>query len=249
MHQLIQRFIDPRHARFSALFMGIISGIFMIPMGLSLFAAAPTIGIVLPTWIWLLSVIGIPFVGILLHFSTRRLVHIKCFFVVLMVLLSLTYGTVAWYVLTWGMVDSLSMIVGFGMLVVLSVVGLQTYEITLKSPEREKMPHEIIGILDQTTGVIDLSTEAFSVQTRAKNIKRSTTLALRLAPLVGGISLLIVRSLPVTGDLILLLVVAFVFTTIGAIGAGSNLSYIVASRRWEQEHGKPILVKKNMTSS
>ena len=143
-----------------------------------------------------------------------------------MVLLSLTYGTVAWYVLTWGMVDSVSMIVGCGMLVVLSVVGLQTYEITLKSPEREKMPHEIIGILDQTTGVIDLSTEAFSVQTRAKNIKRSTTLALRLAPLVGGISLLIVRSLPVTGDLILLLVVAFVFTTIGAIGAGSNLSYI-----------------------
>ncbi|MFZ2423772.1 MAG: hypothetical protein WA029_21775, partial [Anaerolineae bacterium] len=60
---------------------------------------------------------------------------------------------------------------------------------------------------------------------------------------------LIVRSLPATGDLILLLVVAFVFTTIGAIGAGSNLSYIVASRRWEQEHGKPILVKKNMTSS
>jgi len=244
MQRLVRRFIDPRHARFSASFIGISSGVLMIPMGLSLFAAAPTIGSVPPTWMWLISLIGIPFAGMLLHFNTRRLVYIKSFFTAVMLLWSLVYGSAAWYVLSWGMGCSFQVVVGLGIVAVLFVVGQQTYLVTIRSPERERMPHEIIGVLDQTTGIVDPSSGSPSAQARVKQMDRSTALMLRLAPLTGGLSLLTIRSLPATSDLVLLLIVALVFATVGAIGTGSNVSYVVASRRWEQKHGKPMCIKK-----
>jgi hypothetical protein len=246
MQRLMRRFMDPRRARFSALFMGINSGILMIPLGLSLCAALPTIGFVPPIWAWLVSLVGLPLAGTILHFNTQRLVYIKSFFVATTTLWSCVYGGVAWYLLTWNMETSFRALTGLGIATVLLVAGLQTYLSSFRSPERATMPHEVIGALDETTGIVDPTSSPTSAKKRAKQMAGSTALLWRLAPVTAALSMLLVRALPATGDLILGVVVAIGFATIGAVGAGGNMSYVIASRRWEQKHGKPICVMRNV---
>ncbi len=244
MWRLTWRFIDWRHAPFSTLFMGVVSGVLIVPLGLLGFTALPTIGFVPPIWVWLVSLVGLPLTGMLLYFSTQRLIYIKSFFVTTAILWSLIYGGVAWHFITWGTGNGFRILVSLGIVMILLAVGLQTYLASLRTPEREIMPHEVIGALDQATGIVDPTASSPSAKKREKQMAGSATMIWRLAPVTAGLSMLLVRALPATGDLILMVIVAIGFATVGAIGAGSNVSYVVASRRWEQKHGKLIYVKR-----
>lgn len=243
MWRLMWRFIDWRYAPFSTLFMGIVSGVLIVPLGLLGFSALPAIGFAPPTGVWLVSLIGLPLTGALLYFSTKRIIYLKSFFVATATLMSLVHGGVAWYFLSWGMGAGSRLLVGLGIVTVLFMVSLQTHLVSLKAPERETMPHEVIGALDEATGIVDPTSSSPLAKKREKQILGSVAWAWRLAPITAALSTLLVRALPATGDLILVVVVAIGFATLWAVGAGSNASYVVASRRWEREHGKQIHVR------
>jgi hypothetical protein len=54
----------------------------------------------------------------------------------------------------------------------------------------------------------------------------------------------LVRGLPDSTELLVLLLPGVVVSVVSAMAAGANCSYLIATWRWEREHGKQIRVRR-----
>jgi hypothetical protein len=127
----------------------------------------------------------------------------------------------------------------------LTCVSIQTYVIFLKAPERSIMPHEEFGVLDSASGLVDPSRSPPKAERWHRRWDKMTTLTRSLLPLTAGLAMLFVRSLPASGDVVLVVLCASVMAVGVAVGIGRHLGLAVASRRWEEQHGKAIIVKRS----
>jgi multisubunit Na+/H+ antiporter MnhC subunit len=228
--------------QFSTLALGLLSPI-IIGMGLGLHSL-PGLDVTPPTWVLLGTLFVGPIVGSTLHFVTRRVIYMKAYTVAVYAAYSLVYGSLVWNVLSLGMTRGSRLLMGLAIGVALMAVGWQAYIMSLNSPERAVMPHGEMGMLDEETGLVDPLLFTPAIKRREAEHHRLRALwrvPLALAP---ALSLWLVRALPVTGDLILTLVVASFFVTAFMVIVGKQSSYVLASRHWEREHGKHLCVKR-----
>lgn len=227
----------------SPLFAGV-SGGGGIAVGLLLHAALPIGDYTPPLWAWLAALLVVPGAGLVLHITMRRVVYIKMFFAAVLAMATLAYGHLVLLVVTIGANSVVRLLIAMLIAVALACVSIQTYVIFLKAPERSTMPHEEIGVLDSANGLVDLSRFPPEAERWHRRWDKMTTLTRSLLPLIAGLAMLFVRSLSASGDVILVVLCASVMAVGTAVGVGRHLGFAVASRRWEEQHGMAIIIKR-----
>ncbi len=239
----IRNLVAIENVRYSTLLFGVLS-VLTAGLAFGLFTL-PGLDFVFPTWFWGLLLTGLPLSGLLTHYTSRRVVHIRAYFAVVGAIVTCLYGGLTWYVLAkhmgWGTR------VAFGIFIagILLVVGLQSYLTTLRSPERSSMPHDdTVGVLDETTGIVDPRRTQRAARRRRAKLDAAKGMARSSLPIVAALSMLLVRSAPASGDLMLTAICASVFAVVYAMGTGQNYGFVAAIRRWEQKRGIVIRVKR-----
>lgn len=126
------------------------------------------------------------------------------------------------------------------MLLGLAVMG---YWSNTRRPYLAATPKRPAGTLDTNTGLVDPYKSPVSVQKHQDELANKNHLVWRLAPLTAGLAMLLVRGLPDLGRALVMTLLAMTVAAGCATAAGSVLFFVVASRRWEFENGKLILVQ------
>lgn len=219
-----------------------ISGGAGIAVGLLFHAALPIGYYTAPLWAWLVALVVIPGIGFILQIAVRRVIYIKLFFAAVLAGAAFVYGHLVWLVLAAGADFILRLVIAALILMLLICVSIQACVSILRSPERSTMPHEEFGVLDSVSGLIDPSQTLPRAQGWRRRWDKMAIITRSLLPLVAGLSMLLVRSLSASGEIILLVFCASVMAVGVAAGAGRHLGFAAASWRWEGQHDIAITV-------
>ena len=201
---------------------------------------AASIGDGVMPWIWLIGVLIGPIVGVVLHFtSTRvlfgRLLDFAAFMLLLAAMLALAAAILQQLVSTnviffWAG--------GAGLVIAAGVVGFVRDQ---RSWFRAQLPCGYDGRLDERTGKVDpyAPTPRQFNQPKPRGLLKNPSVQI-----VAGIVLaqLVVRFLPNTGKLAVLLLTIGGLVAIFGFGAGRVASVCLATWRWERQNGKQIHV-------
>ena len=229
---------------FSPLHQGLV-GVGGMGFGLLLYQGVPSITeYTPPLWAWLVALLAILGGGLILHVTVQRVVFIKLYVTAIYAIVALTHGHLVWSAVTSGAGLFLQLIIAILTAVISIAIAIQTYTMILKVPERTTMPQEDFGVLDSTSGLVNPSVLPPEVQKQHRQWDKTAAITRSLLPLTAGLSMFLVRSLPASGDLILGMLCAMFMTVVFAAAAGRNLGFAVASRRWEEQHGMAIIVKR-----
>ncbi len=231
--------MDPYRLYYSPLVAGCTAA-FGIYLGLGLFTVQRRVA---PGWIWL-SVLLIPLAGLVLQITSRRVIYIRAYQVFSYSLLGLVHGSLLWTILTSEQPHQFSLLAGLVNAIVLITLTIGSYQISQKRHQRLQMPYGPVGTLDRVTGLVDPAVSPPDIQKHQDRLEKWSDLLWRLAPLTAGLSMLFVRGLSDSGIELVVAMTAFAFAVAGVAGAGGLCSSLVATRRWEREHNKPIYVKR-----
>ncbi len=235
----MRQLTEPYRLYYSPLAMGCM-GTFAVYLGLTLFAVQ---GMVAPSWIWLLG-LSTPLSSLVLQVVSRRVIYVRAYQLTIFGLITLVYGTLLWAVVTLDRSYDFKLFASLVIVVMLIALVIGAYRISQKRHQRAQMPYGPVGTLDRKTGLVDPTISPPNIQRHQDRLEKQSALLWRLAPLTAGLAMLLVRGLPASADEVLVAIVAFTFAVLGAGGAGGYYFYLVASRRWEQEHGKLMYVKR-----
>jgi hypothetical protein len=187
--------------------------------------------------------------GLLLQRTTERVLRIKGFFALMAALGALACGYVVTLLLAPSGEVMVCLFVGAFVFLVLAVVAIQTYFSDTKAPTRPTMPHGDFGVLDDSTGTVDPSRSPRNASRQIERWDKTAIIVRATLPIVAALSMWLVRSLPATGDLVLIVLCASFFAVISAIGVGRQLALAVSCRRWEEQHQMKILVNRTEAAS
>jgi len=215
-------------------------GTFAIYLGLILFAVQEMVA---PSWIWLLGLL-IPLSGLILQVVSRRVIYVRAYQLFIFGLITLVYGTLLWAVVTLDRSYDFKLFASLVIAVMLIALVIGAYRISQRRHQRTQMPYGPVGTLDKKSGLIDPTISPPNIQSRQDRLEKRSVLLWRLAPLTAGLAMLLVRGLPRSGNAALVAIVALGFAVLGAIGLGGYCFFVVASKRWEQEHRKVMYVKR-----
>jgi hypothetical protein len=154
------------------------------------------------------------------------------------------YGMLIWAVLSVGKEATFGRYVAFvtaGMLLLTAVV---TGWLTYRNPLRKVIPCAPNGKLDPKTGWVTDLFYAYQADRRHTASGPLPGWVLRLAPLTAGLAMALVRGLPGSTALLVLLFPGVLFSAVATMAAGATCSYLIATWRWEQEHGTQIHVRR-----
>jgi len=230
---------DPFAQQNSPLVAGFAIAVFVFP-GLGLLAY---LGLSIPSWLWPLGLV-IFALGLLLHFTIRRIVYIRSYQAAVLGLVAITYGVLL------GVILSGNSLTGVRPFLILSTGGLQilTGIVVFRDNRRRyrtnsRKPFGSYGILDAKTGVVTRDT---SNQHKDQEHRQTTlyTKLSRLAPMTAGLATLIVRSLSDSGINITIGLIALVCAFGAAGGTGGVIFYLFTSANWEQKHGMRMYVRR-----
>lgn len=182
--------------------------------------------------------------GALVEMTTNRLAYIKLFQVIAATGWFAIPGVLFWTILSSEQTDSFRAFAGLTtamMIIGLIIVG---YRANRNRSYLADIPHGPFGLLDQATGLVNPFDSPPSLR---KGQKRAATVVARirrLTPLAVGLSTLLVRGLPDSGIIILVMAIAFLMTTGGSLGGGAAFFFLITTLRWEHTHGKQIRVNR-----
>jgi hypothetical protein len=235
---MLRSFNDPNYQHYSPFAIGSMAT-FMIYLGLILFAPS---GVRIPSWLWFL---GLPILifGAILQLLSKRILWIRSYQAGVAILFASVYASLLWITLThhqnW--TNKLLAMLIIGLIVVGSAWSIYVHN--LNSSHRKDMPHGPIGMLDSRTGIVDPTRSPVAIQKQWEQAEGKLKLVSRLAPLIAGISMFLVRILSEPGILVIIAVIALLGTIFGSIGIGGLVYYVFAIIRWEREHEKRMLLQ------
>jgi hypothetical protein len=159
-------------------------------------------------------------------------------------LMAIVYSGLLWAVLTHDQPYEFKLLAGLVIGPMLGALGIGVYRVNQKRPYLAEMPYGPTGTLNKKTGLVDPTVSPPLIQRSRDKAEKQYALLWRLAPLTAGLSMLLARGLPASGIAVVVAIIALV-TSAGAAGAAGGMCfYVVASRRWEQQHGKGMYVKR-----
>jgi hypothetical protein len=126
----------------------------------------------------------------------------------------------------------------------LGSLGIGMYRVNQKRRYLAEMPYGPTGTLDTKTGLVDPTVSPPLIQRSRDRAEKRYALLWRLAPLCAGLSMLLAGGLPASGTAVVVAIIALVVSAGTAGAAGSMGYYVLATRRWEREHGKHIRVQR-----
>lgn len=200
-------------------------------------------GVIVPAWIWW-GMLLLPAVGLILQFRTTRVMYIRLYDLAVWGLVATPWGVLIWAVLGIGKEAEFGGYVAFVTTGMLALTAVVTGWLTYRNPLRKVIPCAPNGRLDPRTGwVTDLF---YAHRTDHRNTVSGPlpSWVLRLAPLTAGLAMALVRGLPDSTELLVLLFPGVLFSAVAAMAAGASCSYLIATWRWEQEHGKQIHIRR-----
>jgi hypothetical protein len=138
------------------------------------------------------------------------------------------------------------------MKIALTVTILLALTLTIIGAYRYKIHHAFnssfypIGPFTHFNKVSGTVTRARSTRGIAeqKHIQRGYARLDRIGPIIAGLALLVAGSLSGFGINIAIGIIAFVTAFGVSAGATGILFYLIASLRWESEHGKQIIIER-----
>lgn len=193
---------------------------------------------------WVVTLIVCLGTGLLLQRTTARVLRIKEFFASMAALGALACGYVVTLLLAPSGDVIVRLFIGALVLLILAAVAIQTYFSVTKAPTRPTIPHGDFGVLDESTGTVDPSRSPRNASRQSERWDKTTIIVRATLPIVAALSMWLVRSLPATGDLVLIVLCASFFAVVFAIGLGRYLGIAISCRRWEEQHQMKILVKR-----
>jgi len=200
------------------------------------------VAIIPPIWLWLVILL-ICLVGVALHITSKRVVYMRMYQVIIVGLMALTYGGLLWAALVLHQSFQVRVVVGLLIVVMLAGMAIGGYLNLKQRVDLEHMPFGPVGTMNEKTGVVDPHHLAHSVQKQQDKLNRLSFVLRRWNPLVAGLSMLLVSGLPSSGIVLLIVLMALVTAIGGAVATGGWFAPVVACQRWEREHGKHIIVK------
>jgi len=197
-----------------------------------------------PGWLWW-ALLAIPVTGTILQFGSRRVLHIRAYYLIMFGLLLVTCALVAWATICYGQSDVFRDLAAWGIAVPLALVAIASYVADQRRPSLKRMPCGRYGKLDLRTGLIIDPFYTERSQESATHSRSIMQWTFRLVPLTAGLVLALVRSMSPSGQIAIVGLASVVFATMMASGLGTTLSSLVATARWERAHGKRIHVARN----
>lgn len=182
--------------------------------------------------------------GLVLQLTTLRVLFIRVFFASMFALGAVACGYLLLVLLVPSDEVFVRLFVGALVFLVLAIVAIQTYLSVTKAPSRSTMPHDDFGVLDESTGFIDLSRSMRHSSSGNEQWNKAALIVRATLPIVAALSMWLVRSLPATGDLVLIVLCGSFFAVVNAMGVGKHFALAVSCQRWEEQHQMKILVKR-----
>lgn len=195
------------------------------------------------TWAWLV-VLLFAGVGMVLQFATKRVLIIRLYDSMMYALAAGASALLTWslLVLAWGQGSAVlaaatitAMLIGFGAVTVVR---------DRRNPKRVRLPCAAIGKMDQNTGLITDPRYIDRTPVAAQQGNAATKAVLSLAPLIAGLSMMLVRGLPDDAAILLLLFPGTLFAVMMTWFVAKSMSFLIGTLRWERDHGKRIYVKR-----
>lgn len=230
---------NPYYRQYSPFFMG---GIFVILIYLGLailfYQVSPPSG-----WSWFVPLLLLA-LAIALQLTTKRVVYIRLFQSMLMVIVSLIYGISFLVLIANHQSYNFKWLTASLMTIMIILIYYASYRANAGRKYLHDLPHGPVGTLDHRTGFIDPYKSPPLIQKHQDELQSKRHVVWRLAPLTAGLAMVLVRGLPSSGLNLLLIFLSLVVATGSSGGAGGALYYAIASRRWEVQNGKLMLVRK-----
>jgi hypothetical protein len=182
--------------------------------------------------------------GALVEMTTNRLAYIRLFQVIAATGWFAIPGVIFWTIISSEQADSFRAFAGLTttmMIIGLIIVG---YRANRNRSYLADIPQGPFGLLDKATGLVNPYGSPPPLRESQKRAATVVARVRRLTPLAVGLSTLLVRGLPDSGIIILVMAIAFLMTTGGSLGSGAFCFFLVTTLRWEHTHGKQIRVKR-----
>ncbi len=219
---------------FTALHAGFMS--FIALCGMAVVSPAST-----GAWLAVLLLGG---VGMVLQFATKRVLVIRLYDSITYAIAAGASALLTWsvLVLAWGQDSAVlaattitAMLISFGAITVFR---------DRRNPKRVRLPCAAIGKMDPYTGLIVDPRYIDRTPADAQRGNTATRAVLSLAPLIAGLSMMLVRGLPDDAAILLLLFPGILFAVMMTWFAAKYVSFLIGTIHWEREHDKRIYVKR-----
>lgn len=235
---MIERFNMWFPAAYSPLFTAMYAGFMSFGALCGMVVVSPA-----STWAWL-AVLLLAGVGMVLQFATKRVLVIRLYDSMMYALAAGASALLTWslLVLAWGQSSAVfaaatiaTMLIGFGAVTLFR---------DRRNPKRVRLPCATIGKLDPNTGLIVDPRYMDRTPADAQRGNAVARAVLSLAPLIAGLSMMLVRGLPDDAAMLLLLFPGALFAVMMTWFAAKYVSFLIGTIHWEREHGKRIYVKR-----
>ena len=223
---------------YSPLFTGFVAGWWgLIALG-SMLVVSPA-----AAWVWLVILAGSA-IGALLQYTTRRVLVIRVYDLVMYSLTAVTGAVLTWDVLllAWG--ESSAVFAGVLIAAMLVSFGAITYIRDRRNPKRVRLPCATIGKMDPKTGLIVDPRYMDKTLEDTQQGGAALRTILGLTPLIAGLSIMVVRGLPDDVAVLLFLLPGVFIAVFMTWMLAKSTSFLVGTIRWERAHGKRIYVKR-----
>ena len=135
----------------------------------------------------------------------------------------------------------------FASMLIISMVILMTiiwFVLDQRKTERKQIPCGRRGKLNFKTGIIIEQTYQPVYSEQPEKHQKSLEWTIRASPLIAGLAIIFIRTLNIMGKMVVLLFFQIFIGIFVIKMSGETLSYLVATMRWEKEHGIHICLDK-----
>lgn len=188
-----------------------------------------------PTWLWFAG-LPILMVSLWLQVWGKRMLWLRLYQTLTMGIAGFTNAVALW--LVWQRIQpELNLLIGFIVIVVFWICIALSYSKTLRQNRAElvTMPHGLIGTI-MPTGIINPEITPDHITKRNQARVRKDNQLQKWIPLIIGLSFFIRRVYGQTGNLVTLILAFTGIMVLCCMFAGSFAVYVIAIRRWEQQH-------------
>jgi len=234
------RISDPLSQQYSTITMAFVSAMF-IYLG---FVLLLIVGFSVAKWVWWVVAI-LPLCGVILQFTTRRVLIIKAYQFISAFALAFTYGVILLKIVTEGRTKEVALLIIIIILssLLMTMIGVYKNK-SHKAPNFYKKPvGPIWENFDPKTGIITRASTERQRQ-RQNRYRQNYSRLNRIGPLIAGLSMLLAGSLSNSSTYVAIALIAFVITFVAAMAIAALLFQMIAILRWEKGNEKSIAVKR-----
>ena len=186
--------------------------------------------------------IGAMLAGIALQIRSRRIIYIRIYQIMIVLMQAVIFSSGAILFLTEEQKTAMQLVIVA--MVVTLFIGLVVFSFFRTRRNYTSIsPYGPFGVMNPKTGIVDPTHSIPKIQKQIDKYDGKTNLVWRLIPLTAGLDLAFIGILSLSGKELVLVIGAIVIVAGDALGIGSLAAYATATLRWERNHGKHIIVK------